>query len=231
MKALHRPVLARIAPALASGCAALAFGLLATPLVSLAAQAPAEPAPQPVPETPAPEPAPETPAPQPAPEAPAPTEQPPAGAEPVPTPAPAPREPAPRVPEPVRQPEPRREQPATNPAPATPAPLTPAPDSGMADTLPSFDRDLLPEYDSVRQSPSFFPHMQDAGSQPEPPPANDSAGTGGAEDTDADDGPGWFSRLYDSAFEDRTVRNGIIVVTLIVLFIIFRLRNGRKGYA
>lgn len=225
MKALHRPVLAHIAPM------ALVFGLLlVTPLAQLRAQTPAEPAqptPRAAPETPTPQPAPETPAPQPVPEQPAPTEQPPAATEPAPTPAQAPREPEPR-----RE---QREQPAKNPAPVAAAPLTPTPDSAMADTLPSFDRDLLPEYDSVRQPPSFFPHMQDDGAQLEPPTdnsaANDSAGNSGSEGSDADDGPGWFSRLYDSVFEDRTVRNGIIVLTLIVVFMIFRLRNGRKGYA
>lgn len=188
-----------------------------TPAPEEAAPKQPEATPEPTRPAPAPTPTPATPTPSPAPEE----------AAPKPQPAPAPR------PEPAAAPEP--EQPAATPAPAA---LTPAPDSGMADTLPSFDRDLLPEYDKVRKPPAFFPHMQDDGTVAEPQDNNagtdaaDSSGDAAARgDSDADDGPGWFSEFFDSVFADRTVRNGIIVVTLIVVFIIFRLRNGRKGYA
>lgn len=135
---------------------------------------------------------------------------------------------------PARQPTPRpipARQAAPAPAPETAAPATPvATAQGMADGLPAFDRTLLPGYSDLQTPPSNFPHLDDSGSEPVA-----TAEPAATESTDApapDNGRGWFGRMYDSIWVDRTVRNGIFLITLIVVFIIYRLRNGRgrKGY-
>ncbi|MCR9143322.1 MAG: hypothetical protein NXI24_13805 [bacterium] len=186
-----------------------------------------------------------TPAPTPVPASTDETKQP---AEAAPTPAPERRQPARETPAPRREEQPARkpaaaateeaQQPAGTPtggpAPAeapAPAPIPVA--QGMADELPVFDRELLPEYDKLQQPPREFPHLQDDGQQavdPEPVPVDGAEVAEG--DSQVDEGPGWISRFFDSIWSDRTVRNGIFVVALILVFIIFRLRNGRsrKGY-
>lgn len=225
------------------------------------APAPADsPAPeekQPEPEAPAPSPAAKEPAqPDPAPApAPAPAETtPPARTEAAPAtpvhknPAPA-REPREEVrtenrrnPEPARAPNDAANRPDPEPAPGQTAPAdVPAPTpipiaQGMADELPAFDRELLPDYETLQQPPREFPHLLDDGAATPAPNNGDNGETAGdVQENGGDaqgDGPGWFSQLYDSIWADRTVRNGMIVIALILIFIVFRLRNGRgrKGY-
>lgn len=155
-----------------------------------------------------------------------------------PTPAAAPvRNPTPPARETPRK---RAEQPASRePRPVAPAQESPVPApipvaQGMADELPAFDRELLPEYNDLQTPPRDFPHLRDDGAEPVTPEPGKSTGDSVAtvDPAEVDDGPGWFSRLYDSIWADRTVRNGIFVITLILVFIVYRLRNGRgrKGY-
>ena len=213
---------------------------------------------EPAPEAPAPspvvkEPARQDPAPAPAPAEtapparPAPTETAPTTpARTTPEPAPEPRKDSRREnrrnPEPARAPNAAANQAAPAPAPAQAAPAdAPAPTpipiaQGMADELPAFDRELLPDYETLQQPPREFPHLLDDGAATPAPDNGDNGETAGdIQENDGaaqDDGRGWFSRLYDSIWADRTVRNGMIVIALILIFIVFRLRNGRgrKGY-
>ncbi|MEQ9364717.1 MAG: hypothetical protein RIF32_10755 [Leptospirales bacterium] len=191
---------------------------------------------------------------KPAPTAPEATDPPPANPRPDPAPAgtvplggaqattpqPAPQ-PARERPRPIRErppvvPEPSPEAaPTANPAPPpadAPAPVPVA--QGMADELPAFDRELLPEYEKLQSPPREFPHLLDDGRQTAAPEPDGSAQNGAGEvgNGGGGDGRGWFARLYDSIWADRTVRNGIFVIALILIFIVFRLRNGRgrKGY-
>lgn len=132
--------------------------------------------------------------------------------------------PAPQRNEPVAE-----ESPAGAPGgPAAPVPAT-EPAEAMVDALPSFDRRVLPEYESLEPTTPSYPHLDSADDEPEPP-APQEAGDDGA--TASGDGGSWFGDLFESIGRDPTVRNGLIVILLIVGFVVYRLRTGgsRKGY-
>ena len=156
------------------------------------------------------------------------TEREPARTEPQPRrepqrPAPEPRQ---RTPEPeAREPEPETEPQAGTP---TPTPVA----QGMADELPAFDRALLPGYNDLMQPPGSYPHLSGEDYESEPETRETTDNSGEPETAEPGDGRSWLGRIYDSIWADRTVRNGLLVVTLILVFVVYRLRTGRgrKGY-
>lgn len=139
----------------------------------------------------------------------------------------------PAAPEAAPAPEPDagpRPQPGPRPAAPAPAPGVPAQaPEGMADTVPAFERLSLPGLSRLESGVATYPHIKDGADATSEPAQTEAAAEESAPEAE-DTGKGFFRGLLDGFAENKTLRNGLLLALLIVIFIVYRLRSGRKGY-
>lgn len=96
---------------------------------------------------------------------------------------------------------------------------------GPSDSFPAYDDGILPgQPDQIRSVPGSSGNPEEPGTvdgnttRKEDPATEPETGN-------EDSGPSWWEKIFDG---DKSVFNAIFVLTLIVLFILFRIRAGNN---